>query len=229
MKVALIDYGIGNLRSVQKALEYVGAQVALTDDPQAILSADKVVLPGVGAFGDGMKGLRVRGLDEVVKEAVRVGKPLLGICVGMQVLFESSEELGEHEGLGVLPGRVLKFPVRSGRLRVSRPGREATCPKGVLRKVATTGTKLKVPHTGWNQIEPQKDSPLFHGLPIGSFAYFNHSYYCAAQPDDTLATTDYGGPYPSIVGRGCVYGIQFHPEKSQSVGLTLLRNFVEQG
>jgi len=220
--IALIDYGIGNLRSVQKALEHVGAQVTLTDDPQTILSADKVVLPGVGAFGDGMKGLRARGLDEMVKEVVRVGKPLLGICVGMQVLFESSEELGEHEGLGILAGRVLKFPVRSDRLRVSRPGRGAT-------KAATTSTKLKVPHTGWNQIEPRKDSPLFRGLPAGAFAYFNHSYYCAADPENTLAVTEYGGAYPSIVGRGRVYGIQFHPEKSQSVGLMLLKNFVEQG
>ncbi|MBI3241368.1 MAG: imidazole glycerol phosphate synthase subunit HisH [Chloroflexi bacterium] len=220
MRIALIDYGIGNLRSVQKAFEHVGAQVTLTDDPQLILNAEKVVLPGVGAFGDGMKGLRVRGLDAVVKEVVRVGKPLLGICVGMQVLFESSEELGEHEGLGILPGQVLKFPVRSDDF--SRPSQRAT-------EAATTSAKLKVPHTGWNQIEPQKDNPLFRGLPIGSFAYFNHSYCCTARPEDTLAVTDYGGAYPSIVGCGRVYGIQFHPEKSQSVGLTLLRNFVEQG
>lgn len=211
--IALIDYGIGNLRSVQKALEHVGTQVTLTDDPQTILSAEKVVLPGVGAFGDGMKGLRTRGLDEVVKEVVRVGRPLLGICVGMQVLFESSEELGEHNGLGILPGRVLRFPVRIA----------------VTNRSHDEVMTLKVPHTGWNQIEPQKDSLLFRGLPAGSFAYFNHSYYCAARPDDTLATTDYGGAYPSIIGRGRVYGIQFHPEKSQSVGLTLLRNFVEQG
>jgi glutamine amidotransferase len=216
MKVALIDYGIGNLRSVQKALDHVGAQVTLTDDPQTILSAEKIVLPGVGAFGDGMKGLRVRGLDEVVKEVVRVGKSLLGICVGMQVLFESSEELGEHEGLGILPGRVLRFPVRAVGGGFDNPPRASQ-------------DALKIPHTGWNQIEPQKDSLLFHNLPAGSFAYFNHSYYCAARPDDTLATTDYGGAYPSIVGRGRVYGIQFHPEKSQSVGLTLLRNFVEEG
>lgn len=227
MKVALIDYGIGNLRSVQKALEHVGAQVTLTDDPQTILSADKVVLPGVGAFGDGMKGLHMRRRDEVVKEVVRVGKPLLGICVGMQVLFESSEELGEHEGLGILPGRVLRFPIQD---EVAIGGSAL-----YARPVAATSrsheslSSLKIPHTGWNQIEPQKDSPLFRGLPIGSFAYFNHSYYCAARPEDTLAVTDYGDAYPSIVGRGRLYGIQFHPEKSQSVGLTLLRNFVEQG
>lgn len=199
--IALIDYGIGNLRSVQKALEHVGAQVTLTDDSQIILSAEKVVLPGVGAFGDGMKGLRERKLDAVVKEVVARGTPLLGICVGMQVLFESSDEMGEHEGLGVLRGQVTKFK----------------------------SAELKIPQTGWNQIEPCRESILFRDLPKGSFAYFNHSYYCVAQPADTLATTDYGGAYTSIVGRGCIYGIQFHPEKSQSVGLTLLRNFVERG
>ncbi|HKZ71017.1 MAG TPA: imidazole glycerol phosphate synthase subunit HisH [Anaerolineales bacterium] len=199
--IALIDYGIGNLRSVQKALEHVGAEVVLTDDPETILKAEKVVLPGVGAFGDGMKGLRARGLVDAVKEVIRVGNPFLGICVGMQLLFEESEEMGIHKGLGILPGRVVKFPT----------------------------SNLKVPQTGWNQIEPQKSSPLFHDLPAGTFAYFNHSYYCAAQPEDTLAMTDYGFHYPSIVGRGRVYGIQFHPEKSQSVGLTLLRNFVERG
>ncbi len=215
--IALIDYGIGNLRSVQKALEHVGAAVTLTDDPQTILQAAKVVLPGVGAFGDGMKGLRARGLVEVVKEVVHAGTPLLGICVGMQVLFEASEELGEHEGLGILPGRVTRFPAN---LKAD-PGPETTG--------APAHLYLKVPQTGWNQIKPQKPSPLFHELPAGSFAYFNHSYYCAAAPADTLATTDYGFDYPSIVGRERVYGIQFHPEKSQNVGLRLLRNFVELG
>ncbi|MEK7440582.1 MAG: imidazole glycerol phosphate synthase subunit HisH [Chloroflexota bacterium] len=199
--ISLIDYGIGNLRSVQKALEHVGAQVTLTDDPKIILSAEKVVLPGVGAFGDGMKGLRARNLVEVVKEVVARGTPLLGICVGMQVLFESSDEMGEHDGLGILEGNVTRFKM----------------------------TDLKIPQTGWNQIEPCKESILFHNLPPGSFAYFNHSYYCVAQEEDTLATTDYGGAYSSIVGKGRVYGIQCHPEKSQSVGLTLLRNFVEIG
>jgi glutamine amidotransferase len=204
--IALIDYGIGNLRSVQKALEHVGVEVRLTEDPAVILAADKVVLPGVGAFGDGMKGLRARGLVGVVREVAARGTPLLGICVGMQVLFEVGEEMGEHEGLGILPGRVKQFQISNLKPQ-----------------------NLKVPQTGWNQIEPQKESPLFAGLPRGAYAYFNHGYYCAARPKDTLATTDYGGAYPSVVGRGRVYGIQFHPEKSQRVGLLLLKNFVDHG
>jgi len=204
--IALIDYGIGNLRSVQKALEHVGAEVRLTEDPAVILAAEKIVLPGVGAFGDGMKGLRERGLVEVVREVAARGTPLLGICVGMQVLFEVGEERGEHEGLSVLPGRVRQFQISDFRFQ-----------------------NLKIPQTGWNQIEPQKDSPLFAGLPRGAYAYFNHGYYCVAWPEDTLATTDYGSAYPSVVGRGRVYGIQFHPEKSQRVGLLLLKNFVERG
>jgi glutamine amidotransferase len=204
--IALIDYGIGNLRSVQKALEHVGAEVRLTEDPAVILAADKVVLPGVGAFGDGMKGLHARELVGVVREVATRGTPLLGICVGMQVLFEVGEEMGEHEGLGILPGRVKQFQISN-----------------------LKSQNLKVPQTGWNQIEPQKESPLFAGLPRGAYAYFNHGYYCAARPEDTLAITDYGGAYPSVVGRGRVCGIQFHPEKSQRVGLLLLKNFVERG
>ena len=202
--LALVDYGIGNLRSVQKALEHVGARVQLTEDPAVILSAEKVVLPGVGAFGDGMRGLRERGLVDVIRQIAARGTPLLGICVGMQVLFDVGEEHGEHQGLGVFAGRVRQFS-------------------------NLQSSNLKIPQTGWNQIEPQREHPLFHNLPPGAYAYFNHGYYCDARPEDTLALTDYGGPYPSIVGRGRVYGIQFHPEKSQSVGLRLLRNFVERG
>ncbi len=200
--LAIIDYGIGNLRSVQKAFEHVGAIAPLTEDPAVILAADKVVLPGVGAFGDGMKGIHARGLADVVRAVAARGTPLLGICVGMQILFEIGEELGEHQGLGLLPGRVRPFAIDRA---------------------------LKVPHTGWNQIAPCAGSPLFEDLPVGSYAYFNHGFYCDAAPADTLATTDYGGPYPTIVGRGRLYGIQFHPEKSQAVGMRLLRNFVERG
>lgn len=199
--IALIDYGIGNLRSVEKALAAVGAQVQMTSDPRVILSADKVVLPGVGAFGDGMAGLRRRGLSEVVKEVVVRGTPLLGICVGMQVLFEESEEHGRHAGLGLLPGRVRRF--------------------------ASNG--LKIPQTGWNQIEPSRASVLLAGVLPGAYVYFNHAYFCDAAEADTLARTGYGVQYASIVGRNRLYGIQFHPEKSQRAGLAILRNFVEQG
>ncbi len=198
--IALIDYGIGNLRSVEKALAAVGADVRLTEDPDQILAADKVVLPGVGAFGDGMAGLRARDLIEVLATIVARETPLLGICVGMQLLFEASDELGEHTGLGFLPGRVRRF----------------------------RNSGLKIPQTGWNQLLAKRDSPLLRGLPLGSYAYFNHSYYCdPAEKTDVLANTQYSIPYASVVGRGCLYGVQFHPEKSQMVGLAMLQNFVE--
>jgi glutamine amidotransferase len=198
--IALIDYGIGNLRSVEKALAAVGADVRLTEDPDQILAADKVVLPGVGAFGDGMAGLRARDLIEVLATIIARKTPLLGICVGMQLLFEASNELGEHTGLGFLPGRVRRFP----------------------------NSDLKIPQTGWNQLLAKRDSPLLRGLPLGSYAYFNHSHYCAPlEKTDVLANTEYGIPYASVVGRGCLYGVQFHPEKSQMVGLAMLKNFVE--
>lgn len=200
--IALVDYGVGNLRSVEKALVAAGAEVTLTDDSAVILAADKVVLPGVGAFGDGMAGLQQRGLVEVIQKLVQEGKPLLGICLGMQLLFESSEEMGEYRGLGLLPGRVVRFPAQAG---------------------------LKVPQIGWNQVLPVWISKLLYDLPGGSYAYFNHSYYCAAQPEDTLGMTEYGLPFPSVVGRGRLYGAQFHPEKSQAMGMQILRNFVEQG
>jgi glutamine amidotransferase len=199
--VALIDYGIGNLRSVEKALQAVGAEVCLTSDPEMVLAAEKAVLPGVGAFGDGMAGLTVRGLVGAIQQSVQDGKPLLGICLGMQLLFEGSEELGEHAGLGLLPGKVMRFPEN----------------------------RLKIPHTGWNQLI-FTPAPLLNGLEPGCYAYFNHSYYCQpASAGDVLATTEYGLVYASVVGRGRLYGMQFHPEKSQAVGLQLLRNFVQAG
>jgi glutamine amidotransferase len=204
MVIALIDYGAGNVRSVQKALEAVGAEVRITRAPYAILAAEKVVLPGVGAFGDCMAGLRRAGLVDALYRVVELGRPLLGICVGMQVLFEESEEMGRHAGLGLLPGHVIRFA-------------DDLVAKG-----------LKIPHTGWNQIKPVGAHPLFHGLPSGAWAYFNHAYYCQAQPEHILAVTDYGGPFSSVVSVGRVHGIQFHPEKSQTVGLRILRNFVER-
>jgi glutamine amidotransferase len=197
--IALIDYGVGNLRSVEKALGTVGGDVQLTADPDVILAADKVVLPGVGAFGDGMGGLQERRLIDSLHILVARQTPLLGICLGMQLLFEGSDELGDHTGLGFLRGRVRRFPAG----------------------------ELKVPQTGWNQIRPVQDSPLLQDLEPGSYAYFNHSYYCdPADPADVIAKADYGLQYAAVVGRNRLYGVQFHPEKSQHVGLTILRNFL---
>jgi glutamine amidotransferase len=213
--IALIDYGAGNVRSVHKALKTVGADVRLARDPGTIPDADKLVLPGVGAFGDCMAGLHRAGLVDALIQAVAQGKPLLGICVGMQVLFEEGEEMGRHAGLGLLPGRVIRF---------SFPASPPPC----LREGLGEGSPLKIPHTGWNQIEPVLPSPLLHDLPPGAWAYFNHAYFCQASPAHVLAVTDYGGPFPSVVGLGHITGIQFHPEKSQHVGLHILRNFVER-
>jgi glutamine amidotransferase len=203
--IALIDYGIGNLRSVEKALQAVGAEVHLTSDPQALLQATKIILPGVGAFGDGMRGLEERRLAQAIQQACQNGACLLGICLGMQLLFESSQEAPGISGLGLLPGQVRRF---------DQPG-------------------LKTPQTGWNQLLParpgEQPSLLLAGLAPGSYAYFNHAYYC--DPDleeDWLAATVYGRRYASVVGRGRLYGVQFHPEKSQAVGLQILRNFVER-
>jgi glutamine amidotransferase len=198
--LALVDYGIGNLRSVGKALSAVGAEVKLTSDPEVVLEANKVVLPGVGDFRDGMRGLRERNLIEPLLSLVSSGTPFLGICVGMQLLFQEGEEHGIHKGLGLLPGTVKRFEALD----------------------------LIVPHTGWNKILPTKGSKLLQGVEPGAYAYFNHSYYCDASPEDTLAYTEYGVRYSSMIERGSIYGAQFHPEKSQQVGLTILRNFVER-
>jgi len=200
-EIILIDAGTGNLRSVQKALENVGAMVTRTDDPALVLSAQKVVLPGVGAFGDFMAGLRARNLEGAVKDVAAHGVPLLGICVGMQALFEVGEEMGQHAGLGLLRGRVLRF---------------------------ADNLSVKIPHTGWNQLEARQGAPLFNQIKAGAYVYFNHSYYC--QPEDLsdiTAEVDYGIRYACAVQRGNIFGAQFHPEKSQAVGLQILKNFVE--
>ena len=199
--IVLIDAGTGNLRSVQKALEAVGANVERTDDPNKVLSAKKLVLPGVGAFGDFMSGMKAKGLDAVVKQVVENDVLMLGICVGMQALFEIGEEMGDHEGLGLLKGTVVKF---------------------------ADSLSVKIPHTGWNQIEVKKEASLFSQIKDDAYVYFNHSYYCQASDlTDVIAEVDYGIRYACAVRRENVFGMQFHPEKSQAVGLQILKNFVE--
>jgi glutamine amidotransferase len=201
--VVLIDAGTGNIRSVQKALERAGAEVLRTDDPRKVLSGKRLVLPGVGAFGSFMSGLQARGLDNVVKEVVKRGVPLLGICVGMQVLFDVGEEMGEHAGFGLFAGKVVRF-------QESQSG--------------------KIPHTGWNQVQPKKKVSLFNGIEDGAYVYFNHSYYCQVRDSsDFLATTDYGINFTCAIEHENIYGVQFHPEKSQVIGLRILKNFLEVG
>ncbi len=201
--VVLIDAGTGNLRSVHKALEAVGARVTRTDDPAKVRQGKRLVLPGVGAFGDFMAGLRQRGLEDALLEAVGGGALLLGICVGMQALFDIGEEMGKHQGLGLLPGRVVAFP----------------------ENLRAEG--LKIPHTGWNFVEWAHPNPLRAGLESGGYAYFNHSFYCLPEKaHDIIGYTDYGLRFASAVWRDNLLGVQFHPEKSQRVGLQVLANFL---
>jgi len=203
--IAIVDYGIGNLGSVTKGFRHAGAETVLTDDPTVLRSADALVLPGDGAFGATMDEVRRRGLVPLLREAAERGRPLLGICIGMQLLFEQSEEHGHHEGLGLLPGRVRRLE-----------------------------GELPVPHMGWNELHrpsgsarhPRRDHPLLDGVAEGAHVYFVHSYFCDAAADVVLATTDYGTVFPAVVGRGSVLGVQFHPEKSQAVGLRMIANFV---
>jgi len=195
--IAIVDYGMGNLRSVQRAFEHVGAGAVVTAHRETIESASAVVLPGVGAFGQAMANLERAGLTDVICQVIARGRPFLGICLGLQLLFEESDEMGQHGGLGIFGGKVKRFEVG-----------------------------LKVPQIGWNQIHIRQASPLLEGVADGSYAYFVHSHYVApADPEIVLATTDYEIDYASIIGQGNVFGIQFHPEKSQAVGLRILHNF----
>ena len=199
-KIAIIDYGMGNLHSAAKALEQVGASVTVTRDPEEVRSADQVVLPGVGAFGDCMINLRQRGLEPVVHEVIAAGKPFLGICVGLQMLFEGSEEDPGVAGLGVF--------------------------RGLVRKIVAPA--LEIPHMGWNNLEFRAASPLFADLPQPAYVYFVHSYHAVPADESILtAVTDYGGTVTAAVGRGKVQAVQFHPEKSSGVGLQILKNFKE--
>jgi glutamine amidotransferase len=197
--IGVVDYGLGNLGSVLKAFRHVGAPVVLSGDAKILRETDALVVPGDGAFGTAMDELRTRDLLPVVRDAVAEGTPLLGICVGMQLLFEESEEHGRHAGLGLLPGRVRRF-----------------------------ADDLVVPHMGWNRLRATQPDPLLAGIPDGSHVYFVHSYYCEANARDTVAATAYGAEVAAIVRAGNVVGMQFHPEKSQAVGLRLIANFVAE-
>lgn len=202
--LTIIDYGIGNLRSIEKAFERVGAEVLRTDDPHAVADAERLVLPGVGAFGACIDEIRRRDLEAPILEAIASDIPFLGVCVGMQLLFDVGHEKGVHDGLGVLPGRVEHF-------HESADG---------------SADDLVVPHMGWNTIEPTRSHPFLEGLDEPAYVYFVHSYHAVANNgDDVLATTTYGHDFPAVVQSENVLGVQFHPEKSQAAGLRLLENF----
>jgi len=205
--IAIVDYGMGNLRSVQKALGKVGHDAVITSDTKTILNAHKVVLPGVGAFPDCMRNLGELGLVDTVLRVIESGRPFLGICLGLQLLFEEGEEFGVHKGLGVLPGRVVRFP----------------------DEVPDNAEELyKIPHMGWNRIKKQADAPHLADVPDGSFFYFVHSYHVVPTDKAVAATTtDYGIEFVSSVWKDNVFATQFHPEKSQEMGLRILKRFGE--
>lgn len=219
--IAVVDYDMGNLRSVAKAFEHIGAKAVVTRDPAAIKDASHVVLPGVGAFRDCIANLTSYGLVEPILRSIESGKPFLGICLGLQLLFEESTEFGLHQGLGLVKGRVVRFPHD---MTAAEPGLLA---EGVPAGAAPGGeAHLKVPHMGWNRVEMAKGSRVFKGVPDGAYFYFVHSYY--AVPEDgsvTLTTTEYGVEFTSSIEVDNVTACQFHPEKSQSVGLKVLKNF----
>ena len=195
--IGIIDYGMGNLRSVQKAFDYLGFAAEIVEEPERLSGATHLVLPGDAAFGDAMRNLRAAGWDQAIAEGIAAEKPFLGICVGLQLMFSESEEMGQHSGLGILPGKCVRFPITE-----------------------------RVPQIGWNQVAIKRDVPLLAGVPEGSFFYFVHSFYVeTVNESDCVATTDYGLDYTSIAGGGRVFGVQFHPEKSQAHGLRLLDNF----
>ena len=201
--IAIIDYQMGNLRSVQKGFEKVGHQALITSDPRDLERASRVVLPGVGAFRDAISELKRRNLVQPIQQVIATGKPFLGICLGLQLLFDVSFEDGEYEGLGVLPGRVVRFDL----------------PRG-----------FKVPHMGWNAARIRQRAPILQDTPDGAYFYFVHSYYAAPQDQDVVAIeADYHRPFCAMIWRDNLFATQFHPEKSQAVGLALLKNFAELG
>lgn len=200
--VAIVDYGVGNLYSLESSFHAIGADVTITPDPEILSGADRILLPGVGAFGDAAEKLRRSGLGQAVLEQANAGKPLLGICLGMQLLFDKGYEYGFHKGLGLIPGEV-------------RP----------ISEVIPAG--MKIPHMGWNGLDFVRQSKLFSNINNGDYVYFVHSYYAAGCDDSVIATTEYGTPLTAAVEKGNVFGCQFHPEKSGRTGLKILKAFCE--
>lgn len=197
--IAIIDYGAGNLQSVKKAFDFIGAESVITDNPETINACDKILLPGVGSFGDAMDSMTKKGLVETVKQNALSGKPFLGICLGLQLLFEESEESPGVKGLGIFKGKIKKF---------------------------SSDMSLKIPHIGWNSLEIKQKDTLFKDIPENSYVYFVHSYYLHAEDENEIATvTNYGIDFHSAVGKDNIFATQFHPEKSGDVGLQILRNF----
>ncbi|HIQ74420.1 MAG TPA: imidazole glycerol phosphate synthase subunit HisH [Candidatus Cottocaccamicrobium excrementipullorum] len=199
--IGIIDYDAGNIKSVEKAVNALGQETVVSRDPQMLLQADKVILPGVGAFGDAMGRLRQYGLEEVIREIAGRGTPFLGICLGLQLLFDSSEESPGVKGLGLLPGKILRIPEKEG---------------------------LKIPHMGWNSLSIRPGARLFRGIPENSYVYFVHSYYLKAEDESIVAASaEYGVHIHASVEKGNLFACQFHPEKSSSTGLAILKNFIE--
>lgn len=205
--IGVIDYGVGNLFSLKSSLDYLGCDVIVTKDYEELKSCEKIILPGVGAFGDAIDRLKATGLVPLIREELDKGKPMLGICLGMQLLFDKGVEYGAHKGLGLIPGSVVAIPKN--------------------QKDPMNGDILKIPHIGWNRLNIVKDDPLFKRLPEENYVYFVHSFYATECQKNLLAVSDYGADIPAVVKKGSLYGTQFHPEKSGQTGLNILKAFVE--
>lgn len=205
--IGIIDYGVGNLFSLKSSLAFLGCDVRVTRDAEELKMCEKIILPGVGAFEDAVEKLKGTGLVYLIREELEKGKPMLGICLGMQLLFDESFEYGEHKGLGLIPGSVMPIP------------------KNQID--AENGDILKIPHIGWNRLEIKTRDPIFQGLPHENYVYFVHSFYATGCNTNLLASSDYGVEIPAVVRKGSLYGTQFHPEKSGPTGLNILKAFVE--
>ena len=224
--IAIIDYGMGNLRSVEKAFEKVGFDAIVTDEPEIIENADKIVLPGVGAFKDAKDGLQERNLIEPIISHIKQNKLFLGICLGLHLLFTRSYEDGVHDGLGIIPGEVVRFT--ADRLNINNTG-EQNEEAGTFKALSVVSNqKLKIPHMGWNTIRAKKKVSILKGLPDDPYMYFVHSYFVVPDRDEVIASeTEYGVPFVSMISIDNIFAMQFHPEKSQQYGLMILKNFGE--